>query len=55
MLPSSKLKSLRSEVDPAIAKKAFELVRTATKTFERWTSRELSRLIDYMKILSFQK
>ena len=52
---SGKPRGLHSEVDPAIAKKAFELVRTTMRTFEGWTGKDLARLIDYVKILSFQK
>lgn len=50
-----KSKGLKSEVDPTIAKKAFDLLRRSTRVFERWSSREVGRLIDYMKILNFQK
>lgn len=55
MIRTGKQKGLRSEVDPTIAKKAFELVRSTTKTFDRWNTKEIARFIDYIKILSFQK
>jgi hypothetical protein len=51
----SKPKGLKSEVDPAIAKKAFDLIRTATKTFDRWMGKDIARLLDYVKIVNFQK
>jgi hypothetical protein len=49
------VKRLKSEVDEGIAKKAFDLLRSTTRTFERWSGKELQRLIEYCKILSFQK
>jgi hypothetical protein len=54
-MQSSKQKGLKSEAEPAIAKKALELIRTTTKTFERWTSKDVAKLIDYIKVLKYQK
>lgn len=54
-MQATKSRSLKSETEAGIAKKALELVRTTTATFERWHSKDIARLVDYVKVLKYSK
>lgn len=54
-MQASKSRALKSETEASIAKKALELVRTTTKTFERWHSKDIVRLVEYVKVLKYSK
>jgi len=42
-------------LDLALSRKAYEILRNNTNTFQGWGKMEIYKLCDYFKILSFQK
>lgn len=46
---------MKTEVEESVAKKAFDIIKKNTNIFDGWTTRSITGLLSYMKVLSFQK